>query len=240
MDLLRLPAIVCTLVVLLTPLGGSLVEEPVQGGLEIFTHEDLAFIAKDAVGLRFTGPIVSHLAEDLANLLLGPGAKYRRVMLELNSPGGDLEHAIKVIAVLKAVREVAELNTRVMGGGMCASACIPVFMQGAKRKASGASVWMFHGAHGANSNVPSPGATKEFLDILTNAGVDPDFIYLLINRGYVTKPGKLWLSGYELNHLYDANIITEVIPPWAPEKSIFIPATPMMGAPLNESSQPMD
>ena len=112
-------------------------------------------------------------------------------------------------------------------------------MQGTIRKASGASVWMFHRAHGANSNVPSLDATKEFLDLLTNVGVNTDFILLLTNRGYVTEPGKLRLSGYELNHLYDANIITEVIPPWAPEKLAFIPTTPMMGAPLNENFQPI-
>lgn len=230
----------CSLVPLLAASSSPLAEEPFHRGLEIFTHKDKAFIAEDAVGLRFTGPIISPLAEDLGNLLLGPEPKYQRVLLELDSPGGDLEEVKKVIVVLKAVREIAKLNTRVMGGGMCVSGCVPIFMQGTIRKASGASVWMFHGAHGANSNVPSPDATKEFLDLLTNVGVKTDFILLLTNRGYVTEPGKLWLSGYELNHLYDADIITEVIPPWAPEKPAFIPTTPMMGAPLNENFQPID
>lgn len=197
-------------------------------------------IAKDAVGLRFTGPIISPLAEDLGNLLLGPEPKYQRVLLELDSPGGDLEEVKKVIVILKAVREIAKLNTRVMGGRLCASGCVPIFMQGTIRKASGASVWMFHGAHGANTNVPSPDVTKEFLDLLTNAGVNSDFILLLTDRGYVTEPGKLWLSGYELNYLYDGDIITEVIPPWIPEKPEFIPTTPMMGAPLTENFQPID
>ena len=236
----RTAVIVCSLVLLLAASSSPLAEEPFHHGLEIFTHKDQAFIAEDAVGLRFTGPIISPLAKDLGNLLLGPEPKYQRIMLELDSPGGDLEEVKKVIVVLKAVREIAKLDTRVMASGMCASGCVPIFMQGTKRKASGASVWMFHGAHGNNTNVPSPDATKEFLDVLTNAGVNTDFILQLSNLGYVTKPGKLWLSGYELNHLYDADILTELLPSWVPEKPIFVQTTPMMSAPLKQNFQPLD
>jgi hypothetical protein len=236
----RFAFVLCFLIFQPSTSGDSLAKEPTHDGLQIFTHQELSYIPEDVIGLRFTGPITSPLAENLSDLLSGTVPKYKRIMLELDSPGGDLEYVKKVTAVLAVVAKTTELNTRVLNGQMCASGCIPVYMQGAKRKASGASVWMFHGASNANTNVPSPEATREYLDLLVGRGVEPDFVRQLVDSGYVSKPGKYWLSGYELFHVHAANIITELLPPWVPEQPWFAPATPMMGIPFKERFWPVD
>ena len=188
-------------------------------GLEIFTHEDQPGIASDAAGLRFEGQIARPLAGEFERLLIADGKPiYKRLMLELNSEGGELE-AVKLVAgVLKKVGSMSALSTRVMDGKVCASGCLALFMQGQSRKASTSSVWVFHGACSANTNVPSLAATDQFLDLLVASGVKRDFTCELVQEGYVTSPGAFILSGYELFHNYDAGIITELLPNWRPEE----------------------
>ena len=55
------------------------------------------------------------------------------------------------------------------------------------------------------------------VDLLRQAGVAADFLTRLVGEGYVTTPGKLWVSGYELVQVYRANIITDLLDPWRPE-----------------------
>lgn len=189
-----------------------------DSGLQIFTRATQDWMAADAIGLRYRGVLDARLAEELAGLLIGTQPAFRHVVLELDSEGGDLEAVQRISGVLKAARKTAELTTRVMGGGTCASGCIAVFMQGEKRKASGASVWVFHGACPAGSNIPSLSATKDYLDLLADAGASEDFLCKLAQEGYVTRPGAWMISGYELFHVYHANIITELLPAWQPEE----------------------
>jgi hypothetical protein len=188
-------------------------------GLEIFTHQNQDTIGKDAAGLRFTGQITALLADALEKVLLDSGKpRFARLMLELDSEGGELDAVEKVVAVLQKVQTVAALSTRVMDGKVCASGCVALFMTGKERKASTASVWVFHGACSMNTNVPSMAATSRYLDLLTNLGVRSEFTCKLVEEGYVTSPGAFILSGYELFHNHDSGIITELLPNWRPEE----------------------
>jgi hypothetical protein len=187
-------------------------------GLEIFTDQDLDSIGKGAAGLRFSGQIAPGLAEALESTLLDEGKpRYDRLMLELDSEGGELDATEKAVAVLQKVSGVARLSTRVMDGKVCASGCIALFMTGKARKASTASMWVFHGACGPHTNVPSIAATSRYLSLLELLGVKPEFTCGLVQDGYVTSPGAFILSGYELFHNYDSGIITELLPNWRPQ-----------------------
>ncbi|MCA3572318.1 MAG: hypothetical protein IOC86_00255 [Aestuariivirga sp.] len=187
-------------------------------GLEIYTHEDQDNIARDFAGLRLTGQITHGLAEALEAALFQEGSpRYARTMLELDSEGGDLAATEEAVALLLKLRGVSALSTRVMDRGICASGCIALYMTGTVRKASTASMWVFHGACPANSNVPSVTATARYLGLLEDLGVKPAFICNLTQEGYVTSPGALILSGYELFHNHDSGIITELLPNWRPE-----------------------
>ena len=186
--------------------------------LEVFTHETTPWVAEDAIGLRYTGPLDMKLAQDLSRVL-GDGTRpIRHAVLELDSEGGELAAVAAIVRILKGLGKDVELTTRVMGGATCASGCVAVFMQGQKRKASGASVWVFHGACSAGTNVPSLSATQAYLDLLAESGVDPDFTCKLVLKGYVTRPGAWMISGYELFHIHKSNIITELLPAWQPEE----------------------
>jgi hypothetical protein len=196
---------------------------PKSGGLEIYTSKDFPWIAADGVGLRYTGPLLPPLADDLRALLLASPQRFNRVVFELDSNGGELAYVKELVALLQEVRGRMELTTRVMEGSICASGCIPVFMQGKKRKASGASVWVFHGARGPLTNIPNPAATKEYLAILTASGMEAGFLAFLEEDNRIYKPGSLILSGYEVYGLHKAGIITELLPSWRAEDPVLPP-----------------
>jgi hypothetical protein len=199
-------------------------DPPKPAGLEVFTTEQLRWVAPDAVGLRYTGPLTPPLAKDLRKLLLSEPQRFNHVVLELDSSGGELSYVKELVTVLQDVRGRMELTTRVMEGAICASGCIPLFMQGEKRKASGASLWVFHGARSAFTNIPDTAATGDYLAMLSASGMDPAFRAILETDNRVYRPGSLILSGYELFHFYKAGIITELLPAWRDERPALAPA----------------
>jgi hypothetical protein len=97
-------------------------------------------------------------------------------------------------------------------------------MQGEKRKASGASLWVFHGARSAFTNIPDTAATGDYLAMLSASGMDPAFRAFLETDNRVYRPGSLILSGYELFHFHKAGIITELLPSWRDERPALAPA----------------
>ena len=197
---------------------------PRKPGLEIFTHANLPWIAENGVGLRYTGPLRRGLAAELRSLLLTPQQRFEHVVLELDSGGGELGDIRDIINTLREVRSRMELTTRVMEGGLCASGCVPVFLQGEKRKASGASIWVFHGARPANSTIPEPRATDEYLDLLRQSGMSEAFTEILRMDNRIYRPGEFILSGFELHSVHEAGIITELLPAWREARPVLPPA----------------
>ncbi|MFN4144141.1 hypothetical protein [Aestuariivirga sp.] len=204
---------------LLAPSGAGCGE-----GLEVFTRRELSWIAEDAVGLRYRGDIAPPLIDELRRVLLEGPQRFNHVVLELDSCGGELRYVEQVVALLADIRGRMELTTRVMEGAVCASGCIPVFMQGEKRKASGASVWVFHGARGANTNVPDPAATLDYLELMTASGLSAEFRRSLEAENRIYRPGSFIFSGYEVFEMHRAGIITELLPPWREETPVLPPA----------------
>lgn len=192
-------------------------EKSQRVGFEIFTPADDASIAHNNVLVRYTGPIASPMAENLADIWSDARGKFDTVTLDINSPGGELAHAEKVIGILKQIRAQAALNTLVRQGQFCLSACILVFMQGTERIAGNATSWMFHGPCRAFTNAPTHVATERYLDLMREAGAPEDFLCALAEQGRLTSPGKYWLSGYELFHEHRANVITRLLGAWQSE-----------------------
>ena len=145
------------------------------------------------------------------------------------APAATCRETEALIKVIAAIRRTATVNTLVRHDAECASACVAIFVQGSKRSAGGSSTWLFHGAYRHPSNVPNLAKTDRFLDILRAAGVAPQFLKRLVRDGYVTTPGKLWLSGYELVHVFHANIITDLLNPWRAEPPRGVPPIYIIG-----------
>lgn len=185
--------------------------------IETFTTASNATIAPDMMVVRLSGEITPGTAQALAQALSRRTETIDRLLIDLESSGGDLQETERLVALLREVRQGAAIDTLVRQGAMCASACIAIFAQGERRSAGGASIWVFHGARFPGSGVPSIALTCRYLDLLREAGVNEAFLRLLVRQGYVVKPGALWVSGYELFHAYNAGLITRLLEPWVPE-----------------------
>lgn len=186
-------------------------------GFAVIRHEDDRSLAPDEIVMRYRGEVAYPFAVNLRELVQAVRGRFAKVTLDLSSEGGSLEEAEKAIAALAEVKPVVVLETRVRQGERCLSACVLVFAQGHERVAGGASIWMFHGACGPYTNVPSEAPTARYRGLLAAAGVDAAFLCTLAERGYLTSPGKLWLSGYELFHVHKAGLITRLLDAWQPE-----------------------
>jgi hypothetical protein len=200
-----------------------------EGGFEVLTAKDNETIAEGTVVLRLAGKIEPPLANELTEIWSGLRPQYTRLLLDLDSPGGSLSETEEIVAAIADIRRDARVDTLVRHGATCASACVALFVQGEQRSAGGASVWLFHGACYDHTNVPSVSLTDRYLDILREAGVSEAFLCSLAAEGYVTTPGKLWLSGYELFHVHEAGIITHLLEPWRAEPPFAPPIDPWIG-----------
>jgi hypothetical protein len=186
-------------------------------GFKVLTAEDGAMSAKDLVVIEYDGPIVFPMAENLRAIWdeIRKDSRFQRVALRLNSPGGTDIHGLEVIGVLREMREKVELMTVVNEHDLCASMCVPIYLQGDVRYAGPATSWMFHGAARSLSNIPVLAPTLRYFDLFRERGIDATFTSFLLDNNYVTTPGQYWISGYELAE--KSNIITKLLPNWQPQ-----------------------
>jgi hypothetical protein len=197
-------------------------------GFTLATTADDNAIATDTVIVFYEGEIVSPMAENLAEIGKRVIGRFKYIVLDLNSPGGQLDHTAKAVTVLREWRRDATLRTRVRHGQRCLSACVIVFMQGVERIAGGASAWLFHGPCPRYTNIPSPRGTERYIAMLQEAGVGEGLLCELISGQYLSQPGKFWLSGFELFHRKGAGVITELLHAWQPEAPVVPPFDPQL------------
>lgn len=80
---------------------------------------------------RIDGPIEPGDVEKFVSLLKGDG---QLLLVELNSPGGDIRAAIKLGRYMRE----GQIHVQVPQGGLCASACFFIFLGGSGRLATSA------------------------------------------------------------------------------------------------------
>src|SRR5450432_2914028 len=73
------------------------------------------------------------MAENLVDIWSEVRGKFRVVVLDLDSNGGELVHTERVITILKGIRGETILETLVRQNHRCLSACVLVYLQGAER-----------------------------------------------------------------------------------------------------------
>jgi len=121
-------------------------QRPVAGGSLEFNKED------GTLYIDWSGPIVSAMADDLRTALGQYGTTLNRVVLFLDSAGGRVDDGDRVIEALNEIKLRHQLITVVPHGKLCASMCIPIFLQGEDRLAARASIWLFHEAAQREAN----------------------------------------------------------------------------------------
>ena len=96
--------------------------------------------------IDWSGLIAAGVADELRASVAKYGTDLKRVVLFLDSAGGQVDEGDRVIAVLNEIKQGHRLATVVAHGKLCASMCIPIFLQGDDRFAARASLWIFHEA----------------------------------------------------------------------------------------------
>lgn len=145
------------------------------------------------------GLIRAPLTEKFQKLITEANLK-KEIELRFDSVGGSIYETKKLIKVLTELKENnVELITRVDQGSMCASSCVPLFVQGQKRLAGNTSSFMFHGvALYAVTNIPGESDTKVMIDAYRKAGINEKWIQKHIDMQVWSSPNETWYNGKEL------------------------------------------
>lgn len=99
---------------------------------------------RSTVQFKWVGQISGPMRDQLSAEFAKAKGRVKNVVLVLSSCGGNVAEAERVIEVLKEIKKTHHLETRVDPGSLCASACIPIFLQGTRRRAALTSAWLFH------------------------------------------------------------------------------------------------
>ena len=183
--------------------------------------------AKKFAVLKVEGNILPPLADDFKTAM-GQFPAGRRVVLDFQSPGGMNTEGYKIIETIKEAKKTLIVDTFVDNGAMCASMCIPLFMQGRKRVAGARSTFMFHGATQWYTNIPNATQTKEYTDVLIAAGASEKWIQKLWDEGVFSEPVEYWMNGEEL--LNEASgVVTELKPKFVKHEPWSAPFDPQIG-----------
>ena len=129
--------------------------------------------------------------------MIGTETISHRVVLFLNSAGGEVEEGDRVIHVLNEIKPTHRLVTAVLNGKLCASMCIPIFLQGDDRLAARTSSWIFHEAakRGANGKERLEETLRLLRTYYVPAGVSTHWINSVVP---IIKRADLWQSGGDL------------------------------------------
>lgn len=100
--------------------------------------------APDTVAFSWQSSIEIPMARRIHEAFDKWKSKAKVIVLDLNSPGGSLHEGRKVIEVIDLMKKTHQVVTYVGPGRLCASMCVPIFLQGQKRVAAASSKWMFH------------------------------------------------------------------------------------------------
>jgi ATP-dependent protease ClpP protease subunit len=147
----------------------------------------------------WSGKISPDMAPYLQRVFLKHSAQARRVILVLNSQGGSVVEGEKVIAVMRDIRKTHRLDTLVLHGALCASMCVPLYLQGEDRIAAGATLWVFH-----QVTTQEPGSPLVVDDKETHRLFEAYFEPAGVNRKWLEsillsmKNTDLWMTGVEL------------------------------------------
>jgi hypothetical protein len=164
------------------------------------------------LSIAWSGAIAPGMADYLRTALDKYGAASHRVVLFLNSAGGQVDEGARVIHLLDGIKPTHPLITAVLDGSLCASMCIPVFLQGDDRLASRTSQWIFHEAakQGATEKERREETLRLFQKYYLAAGVS---VHWLKRIEPIIGGANLWQSGGDLISA-NTGIVTYPLEKW--------------------------
>ncbi len=185
---------VAVLTLLLAPANAALGEEQPAAGASLEFNKENGTLYID-----WSGPVVGGMADDLRAALDKYETVLDRVVLFLDSAGGQVEEGDRVIEVLNEIKLRHQLITVVLHGKLCASMCIPIFLQGHDRIAARASLWIFHEAAqwqtSGEKRTDMPETWRLFRKYYLPAGVSMNWLKSIAP---MIKEANLWQTGGDL------------------------------------------
>jgi ATP-dependent protease ClpP protease subunit len=171
------------------------------------TLDVVATPGTDTLYLRWRGKIDAPMASRISDAFEKFKGERQRVVLALSSPGGSLDQGAEVVRLLRKIGETHTVVTSVEEGAICASMCVPVYVQGRDRIAAADAEFMFHEVNfrdffskEADSSVPAASIgseTDRFFDKYFEAtGVSQAWIRKV--RADVAGGHEVWKTGREL------------------------------------------
>ena len=147
----------------------------------------------------YRGEVVRDMAGYIERIFKKYEEKSHKVILQLDSPGGDVEGGEQVIHILKRIKQTHRLLTVVMPGRTCASMCVPIFLQGHDRHAARSSLWLFHEAakpaEGGKVRIDREETLRLFQRYFVPAGVSVDWLNSILP---IIRGADLWQTGQDL------------------------------------------
>lgn len=90
------------------------------------------------------GEVAPGMAHSFAEAFDDARGETRRIIIDLDSPGGMLVEGARVVDLVRRATDEFDVQTRVARGGKCLSMCVPIYLQGESRVAAPSALFMFH------------------------------------------------------------------------------------------------
>jgi len=202
------------------------------------------FVQDDTLFIGYTGEVVPGMAKFIASEFLKYRGITHRVVLILDSGGGQVGDGKKVIEVLCAIRQTHQLETAVLQGATCASMCVPIYLQGTERHGAASSLWLFHdaikasGEDGAQTVADEDETLRLFRRYFVEAGVRVGWINHVLRK--IAHGCNFWQTGRDLvaatagvitGELGDVTERPELEPTAAPKQKTQQPPQPSAARP---------
>ena len=147
----------------------------------------------DAVVLAWRDEVKYPMSLRLQETYEAKAGDTKRFIIELNTPGGSVSEGRQVIDVINAMKRTHTVETRVLANRICASMCVPLYLQGHERTAAPSARFMFHEPTSVDAVTGEEVKTPEFEKRYeTKRFVDRYFRESEMNPEWISKLEKEW------------------------------------------------
>ena len=162
-------------------------------------------VSDNTLFMHWEGPVQPPMYRQIRAAFQKYKHEKSRIVLSISSRGGLVGYGGKVIRLLQQIRQTHSLETVVLNGKVCASMCVPVYLQGQQRIAGSRSRFMFHEVKSFDPVADRPvrtsfseketGTDRLIRRYFQPAGLNPDWL----RKTRAKMRGKdYWVTGKEL------------------------------------------
>ena len=107
-------------------------------------HHAISSTHSNVLVMVWYGKIEAPMSAEISDAFDHYKDRVNTVELKLDLGGGSVKEGERVISILQNIKKTHKLVTAVGAGKKCGSMCVFIYVQGQKRLAAPASLWLFH------------------------------------------------------------------------------------------------